>query len=55
MKTVDAEADCRVNGEDYGPGREALLRHIATWPDRGVEFRKQFVIMQTVDATGPKS
>ncbi len=51
----EAEADCRVNGEEYGPGREALLRYVATWPDRGVEFRKQFVIMQTVDAADPES
>lgn len=49
----DAEADCRVNGEDFQPGHDALVRYVASWPDRGVEFRKQFVILQTAPQAEP--
>jgi hypothetical protein len=38
-------ADCRINGEDYEPGQAALLRYVDTWPDRGIEYRKQLVLM----------
>jgi hypothetical protein len=43
-----ASADCRVNGEDFEAGKQALRAYVRTWPARGVEFRKQYVIMQTV-------
>jgi hypothetical protein len=43
------EADCRVNGEDFPPGVEALKAYAASWPDRGFEFRKQYVVVRTVD------
>lgn len=46
-----ASADCRVNGQDFEPGRAALCKYVGTWPGRGFEFRKQYVIMQTVPAT----
>ena len=36
-----AEADCRINGVDWAPGAAALLEYVATWPDRGFEYRKQ--------------
>ena len=39
-------ADCRVNGEAWPSGVEALVNYAATWPKRGVEMRKQFVILQ---------
>lgn len=39
-------ADCRINGEDSDEGKEAILRYVATWPDGGLEFRKQYVIVQ---------
>jgi Family of unknown function (DUF6348) len=42
------QADCRVNGDDYAPGRDALLKYAAEWPERGFEFRKQYVVLQTV-------
>ncbi|MCL2716081.1 MAG: DUF6348 family protein [Alphaproteobacteria bacterium] len=42
------QADCRVNGEDWLPGMEALRAYAATWPDRGLETRKQYVLI------GPK-
>lgn len=41
-------ADCRINGDDWNAGKEALLRYVATWPHRGVEFRKQYVGFQTL-------
>ncbi len=40
-------ADCRLNGEDWEPGKSALIEYVKSWPDRGVEFRKQYVIIQT--------
>lgn len=43
------DADCRINGEDFAPGREALIKYVKTWPDRGFEFRKQYVCIQAVD------
>jgi hypothetical protein len=39
-------ADCRVNGEDYDPGKAALVSYATTWSGHGFEFRKQYVIMQ---------
>jgi hypothetical protein len=41
-----AEADCRLNGEDWAPGKQALIEYVKSWPDRGVEFRKQYVVVQ---------
>ena len=38
-----AQADCRINGVDWAPGISALLKYVATWPNRGFEYRKQFV------------
>ena len=40
-------ADCRINGEDYEPGMEALRAYVATWPGSGFEFRKQYVLLHT--------
>ena len=42
------EADCRVNGEDWAVGAEALRKYAATWPGAGYEFRKQYVILHTL-------
>ena len=41
------EADCRVNGVDRPEGAAALVRYAQTWPDRGFEYRKQYVCIQT--------
>jgi hypothetical protein len=47
------QADCRVNGEDYDAGKAALIKYIEKWPDRGFEFRKQYVVLQaTPGSTG---
>ncbi|MHC5538035.1 DUF6348 family protein [Singulisphaera rosea] len=43
------EADCRVNGEDYPVGAEALKEYAEGWPAAGYEFRKQYVIIQTAE------
>lgn len=40
------EADCRVNATDNEAGRQALLRYASTWPERGFEYRKQYVFLQ---------
>lgn len=45
-----AEADCRINGVDWAPGRAALLKYIASWPDRGFEYRKQLVAIRDLPA-----
>jgi hypothetical protein len=41
-----AGADCRVNGQDWATGKAALTHYAESWPNRGVEFRKQYVIIQ---------
>jgi hypothetical protein len=42
------QADCRVNGEDWEAGKEALREYAATWPPAGYEFRKQYVVLQSI-------
>lgn len=46
----EASADCRVNGIDSEMGKEYLRKYGETWPDRGFEFRKQYVVIYTKDA-----
>ncbi len=46
------DADCRINGEDFAAGREALIKYVNTWPDRGFEFRKQYVCIQVFEPYG---
>lgn len=43
-----AEADCRVNGRDWEAGAEALIKYAQGWPDRGFEFRKQYVAIRSI-------
>jgi len=40
-------ADCRINGLDFQAGHAALLDYARTWPDRGFEMRKQYVVVHT--------
>ncbi|MCA8996884.1 MAG: hypothetical protein KDA80_07860 [Planctomycetaceae bacterium] len=42
------QADCRVNGEDWEPGAEALRAYALTWDPAGYEFRKQYVVLRTL-------
>jgi hypothetical protein len=49
------DADCRVNGEDFPTGANALRAQVATWPPHGFEFRKQLVIIYTVPTVTPTS
>src|SRR5215470_17608029 len=44
-------ADCRVNGDDWEKGAQALRDYVRTWPEAGVEFRKQYVVLHSA-ATG---
>ena len=46
-----AQTDCRINGVDWPAGAEALLKYVATWPERGLENRKQFVAIRTLNPT----
>lgn len=39
-------ADCRVNGEDFPLGVEHLKKYVESWPQRGLEFRKQYVVIR---------
>jgi hypothetical protein len=41
----ETQSDCRLNGEDWTSGTEALRRYAETWPQAGMEFRKQYVII----------
>ncbi len=41
-------ADCRVNGEDFAPAVEMLTAYASKWPERGLEFRKQYVVIRSV-------
>ena len=41
----ESEADCRVNGVDWEAGKEALVKYVNTWPNLGVEFRKQYIVI----------
>ena len=43
------QADCRVNGEDWEKGAEALRAYARTWPEAGYEFRKQYVVLQSIN------
>jgi hypothetical protein len=40
------EADCRVNGEDWESGAQALREYANNWAPAGYEFRKQYIILQ---------
>jgi len=42
------QADCRVNGEDFEAGAQALRNYAARWAKAGYEFRKQYVVLRTV-------
>jgi len=42
----EVSADCRINGEDFEPGAEALKAYAATWPQRGFETRKQYALIE---------
>ena len=46
------EADCRVNGEDWERGAQALREYVHTWPEAGFEFRKQYVVLRSIDKSG---
>jgi Family of unknown function (DUF6348) len=41
-----AQADCRVNGEDFPAGVDALISYVRTWPGLNFEVRKQYIIIQ---------
>lgn len=45
------QADCRVNGIDWPEGAVALASYAKDWPDRGVEYRKQYICVQTRPAS----
>ncbi|MBO0756800.1 MAG: hypothetical protein J2P54_13145 [Bradyrhizobiaceae bacterium] len=42
-------ADCRVNGNDWEKGAEALRKYVTTWPEAGYEMRKQYVVLHTLE------
>jgi hypothetical protein len=45
-----AQADCRVNGQDWEDGIRALRSYVDSWPQAGFEIRKQYVVLQTLSA-----
>ncbi len=44
----ELSADCRLNGEEWPLGEPALRDYAAGWPGQGMEFRKQYVVLQTL-------
>jgi hypothetical protein len=44
-----ASADCRINGMDWEPGRQALLEYVSRWPGHGLEYRKQYGVLHSVE------
>lgn len=44
-----AAADCRVNGDDFEAGMEALKKYVKKWPGDGFEFRRQYVLLHTLE------
>ena len=42
-----AAADCRVNGEDFAAGLPLLTAYVEKWPARGLEFRKQLIVIRS--------
>jgi hypothetical protein len=49
------QADCRVNGEDWEAGAEALRQYATKWPFAGYEFRKQYVVLQSIEKGDKRS
>ncbi|KAG1601977.1 hypothetical protein G6F45_014296 [Rhizopus arrhizus] len=41
------EADCRVNGHDFAAALPLLRAYAASWPQAGLEFRKQYGVIRT--------
>jgi len=41
-------ADCRVNGEDFEDGAQALREYAKSWRPAGIEYRKQLVVLQSI-------
>ncbi|MBN9661173.1 MAG: hypothetical protein J0H49_23475 [Acidobacteria bacterium] len=39
-------ADCRVNGVPHPEGQQALLQYAKSWPGSGLEYRKQYILIQ---------
>lgn len=48
MANGEVSADCRINGEEFEAGKAALRKYAATWPDRGLELRKQYVVIRSI-------
>jgi hypothetical protein len=42
------QADCRINGSEWESGKRALCSYADTWPQAGLEMRKQYIVLQTV-------
>jgi hypothetical protein len=48
-------ADCRVNGLDFQSGEDALRKYAESWPKCGYEFRKQYIVLQTILRDSPSA
>ncbi len=46
-KDGNPTADCRVNGEAFPEGVAQLIAYASTWPERGFELRKQYIIIRS--------
>lgn len=46
----NVSADCRINGVDYPDGEKSLMEYAKSWPERGYETRKQYVVIRSGSA-----
>lgn len=42
-------ADCRVNGNEFDPGKKALAKYVRTWPGREPRAEKQYVVIRDAE------
>jgi hypothetical protein len=40
--------DCRVNGENFAAVQDVLTAYASRWPERGLEFRKQYLVIRSI-------
>lgn len=43
----NVSAECRVDGLDYAPALPALQEYVQSWPQHGLEFRKQYILLRS--------
>ncbi len=47
--TQTADADCRINGEEFDQAKPLLCDYAKTWGSEDIEFRKQYIIIKSIN------